>query len=148
MKKLIFIVMAALFAFTLNSEGAETKYAKVYCKAKFIRLRKGLNINDSSKEKPSFEKIPKEFDGRKITLYTTGSSDPLEFKVKEAGTVTLLATGPNKGNLYKEGWIKVGDVVINAPKGPLALSLLQKELDVGEYSMPIVESVYGVRLIK
>ena len=90
MKKLTLIIMSALLTVTLLSEAKESKDAKIYSKAKFIRLRKGVNVFGGGGN-VCFRTIPEKFEGRKITLRVRNSSDPLEFEVKEAGIVTLVA---------------------------------------------------------
>jgi hypothetical protein len=148
MKKLILLAISALFVITLQSEAKGTKEAKVYSNADFIRLRNGVNIYGEGGENPSFKTIPEEFDGRKITLRSIRSSDPLEFKVKEAGVVTLIAESKGADQLSKQAWVKVGKIIINQRTGGLReLPILQKELEVGEYSIPS-EGLFGIRVVK
>lgn len=146
MKKLMLIVMSALFVVTLPSDAKETGDAKVYCTAEFIRLREGVNLYGSDREKPCFRNIPKKFEGRKITLRATMSTAPLEFEVKEAGIVTLV-TDLNAKKLIEQGWVKVDEISFDGSHGLGTLYILQKKLDVGEYSIPS-NGHHGIRLVK
>lgn len=146
MKKLVLAVMLTLLAFTSYSGAKEKGEAKVSCDVKCIRLREGVNLFGSGHGKPNFASIPKEFEGRKITLRAAMSAAPLEFEVEEAGTVSLV-TDFHRRKLEGKGWEMVDEISFNASMGLGTLYILQKKLDVGEYSIPS-SGHHGVRLIK
>ena len=146
MKKSLVIVMV-LFATLLLSDAKESNDASLYSKGEFIRLRKGVSIYGGQL---TFHSFPKEFEGRKVTLRMAGTSTPVEFKVKKAGIVRLIVSSQAVKKLISDGWVEVGKVAITGEDGdPLLpkVAILEKRLEVGEYSIPS-EGNFGVRLLK
>ena len=140
--------MSTLFAAVLLSDAKESSEVSVYSKGPFIRLRKGIQVYPIGLA--VFHSFPSEFEGHKVTSRKVGASDPVEFEVKNAGIVRLVVAGKPLTELASKGWVEVGKVTIVNPDGhvfPYPILILEKRLEVGEYSMPS-EGNFGVRLLK
>ena len=119
--------------------------ANVYCKAPFVRFKNDVKINETV---PSFNyvDVPEKYEGWKISAITTSPTEPLTFKVKKSGTVSLLMRPQSVPIFKSKGWIAVEKAKLNG--GP-ELIILEKTLGIGEYSMEeTVETMVGIRLLK
>jgi len=124
--------------------------AIIYRKGKSIRFKNGqtgIYLNDSSGYIGS---VPSQYKNYYITLINKGTLDPLEFEVREKGTVLLICEKNNVGRLLADGWESTGYATMSSsPQDNIfrELPILKKTLDKGSYSLFFGKSHFGLRLI-
>lgn len=126
---------------------AKDEEAHVYFKGKTFRLEVGLS--------PFYETggggilvIPEKYEGSTMSGQPAPNAlegDPLHFKVKKAGVVTILISERSVEDFKKDEWV----VVDHGIRGALRLKIMfmEKHLEEGEYDLPNGIGI-GTRLIK
>jgi hypothetical protein len=147
MRKMALVILTAFIAVTLQANENETMEARVYTKADFSRFKEGANIFPEDGAFQTFGKIPKEYQGRMITMNCKLPEEPLKFKVKQAGVVNLVVDKRVSDGLNSEGWRITGKVRIQETGN--FLFILEKELEEGEYTFDEgINRYVGLRLLK
>ena len=123
-----------------------SRAAKIDCDEETVRFREGAPVFTIASK--FLYEIPQEFGGRKLTVRKKMSSAPLEFEVKEAGIVTLVAVPKDAAALKTRGWTEVNKVLIGRDdeQARMELPILTKELETGHYSVPCSAN-FGTRLL-
>ena len=147
MRKNMLLALSILCLTATCAEAKETEDAKVYSKGTYVAFKNGVPLFRSVNPETYYDSVPKEFEGRKIMLMTQGSFKPVEFKVKEAGLITLVVKAKAIPHLTAKGWAKVNKVSIHRPNSTAEDAILQKKFDVGNYSIPN-DDQYWIRLLE
>lgn len=159
MKKIVTAICICSFvcsglAAESQSGSKDKTHAKIFSKADFGRLREGVGCFTDFEKRIQFTKLHKPYLGKPVSLYESFDSyEPLTFKVKKEGIVTILVSNKFPGcsfeELQSDGWVvvdKIGLINMGSQKKH-ELSILEKELPEGKYTFEKGKGI-GIRLIK
>lgn len=107
----------------------DSAQAKISSKLKFSRFRNGTKLVQGYVA--FYSDVPEKYEGWMVSTVDHKTTDPIEFKVKEAGIVSVVAHLEMSKKLSSENWKKVGTLTFNNKHG---LAIMEKYLEVGEYS--------------
>ena len=127
--------------------------ANIFVKYDKERVRKGSSLF-SRQYKPTFLEVPNEFEDTHLTLRECYLEPrevypDLKFKVKKEGLVYILIGSKKIDDFSAKGWVKVAEGYYGDPadtKKRAAYSILSKHHEIGEHSLPGLDSI-GTRLV-
>jgi hypothetical protein len=131
----------------VKKEEEPSQQAKIYTKAKFMRIKVGGNYFEG--DHPSvFQSFPDGYENYRISLCQCNPKDPLGFKVKRAGIVTLILNKNTADKYVHDGWTIVDEASRTLVDGKIQkLNIIQKKMSEGEYKFDMDHSFSGVRLL-
>ncbi|VGO18071.1 hypothetical protein [Pontiella sulfatireligans] len=106
--------------------------AKLYCRVPETRFKNEARAVPDSNNYVIFFNIPEAYSDWKMTLR---SAEPLVFKVKEAGMVTLVTLETANRQLDRSGWKQVDSFYTGKESPVFRFLILEKYLEVGEYEI-------------
>ena len=150
MKPIAITALVIVFSTTIFADKEkEVVAAKVYCKASMDRFKNDFEANPGLGN-ATYSNIPKKYSGWRVTYPKRfNTKEPLKFKVKQAGVVTVITWEKVNRYLKKNGWMEVDTATFKGGEQTFTVLIFEKQLAIGEYELEADGNKYGPpRLLK